>query len=222
MLVEKLKPGEIKALLVSHNYIEGVLRAKMVLTSQGEFLKFFYDVPGIHRSSLKPKAKLFTQNSETLNRLGFVAPNVTRLAHCPEERAWMVIYKRLPGDDLRVLGNASHLEAMPEYLARLHQKGVYFRGIHLGNVLFQGAADYALIDTSGMAIWPMPLTIWQRLRNLGRLLSFPEDVELFETFGVSRFCDEYCAAAGLVGWRRDWLTRAVTTRVEAELRSRTA
>lgn len=128
----------------------------------------------------------------------------------------MVTYKQLPGDDLRALNDASHLEAMPKYLARLHGRGVYFRGIHLGNVLYQGEGRYALIDISGMTIWPMPLTIWQRLRNLGRFVSFPEDIALFQAFGVSRFCDEYCSAAGLGGWRRAWLTRAVMARAEAK------
>ena len=129
----------------------------------------------------------------------------------------MVTYKSLSGEDVRALWDVKYLEGMADYLARLHQSGVYFRGIHLGNVLLQDSGGYALIDISGMTIWPWPLTIWQRLRNLGRFVSFPEDVALFHAYGVQRFCDEYCAAAGLKGWRKAWLTRAVLARVAAEL-----
>jgi hypothetical protein len=218
--VEQLQPGEISKILADNDYVEGLLRAKMVPTRDGQFLKFFYDQPGLHWSSLQPKACRFTQNAINLNRSGFVAPRVNRLARCAEEHTWMVTYKSLPGEDVRALWDVKCLEEMAAYMARLHQSGVYFRGIHLGNILCQDEGGYALIDISGMTIWPMPLTIWQRLRNLGRFASFPEDAELFGAYGVQRFCDEYCAAARLKGWRKAWLTREVVTRVEAELSRR--
>lgn len=181
-------------------------------------LSFFYDQPGLHWSRLYPKAKLFTDNAQALLDFGFVAPKIARLANCPEKTAWFVVYKSLAGDDVRELKDSTNLQQMAAHLAKLHDKGIYFLGIHLGNVLRQDDSC-GLIDIAGMTVWPMPLTIWQRLRNVGRFLSFPEDVEMFEDYGAERFFEEYCDAAQLKGWRKAWLTRAVLARVRKALRT---
>tara|TARA_R110002073_G_scaffold205_7_gene2653 strand:- start:5576 stop:6247 length:672 start_codon:yes stop_codon:yes gene_type:complete len=218
MPVERVHPDVLQKLLDDNNVDVAPLRPKMVATRSGEYIKFFYDQPGLHWSSFYPKAKRFTDNAHALLKFGFVAPRITRLAHCPEEMAWFIVYKRLPGDDVRELADSSNLKQMANFLAHLHQKGIYFRGIHLGNVLVT-ENTYSLIDFAGMTLWPMPLTTWQRLRNIGRFVSFPEDIELFKEYGVERFCAEYCDAAELKGWRRAWLTRAVLARVREAVKT---
>lgn len=214
LVLELIHPDVIQQLLESNYYVFGKLRPKMVSAMNGEYIKFFYDQRGLHWSSFRPKARLFVSNAERLISFGLVAPIARRFSYCPETSAWIVIYPRLPGEDLRSIGTVDGLQGLAAYMARLHQHGVYFRGIHLGNVLMS-KTEFGLIDIAGMTIWRRELNIWQRLRNIGRFLSFPEDVKLFADFGIERFVIEYCNAAGLVGWKRAWLTRAVYTRVEA-------
>ena len=67
------------------------------------------------------------------------------------------------------------VERFGKFLAQLHDKKVYFRSLHLGNVLLMDDGEFALIDIADMRIYPSPLRNALRQRNLRHMQRYPED-----------------------------------------------
>ena len=124
---------------------------------------------------------------------GISAPVVKDIIHCPEYPLHMVVYDRIDGKDLRELCDelgSSQLGLVPEYLAHLHQQGVFFRAIHLGNLIYNGDT-LCLIDIADVHIRQTPLSILQRARNVAHLINSDLDKARFTSYGVNRFVTEY-------------------------------
>jgi hypothetical protein len=60
-------------------------------------------------------------------------------------------------------------EAFTRFVIRLHECGVYFRSLHLGNVVYTPEHRFGLIDISDARIRLRRLSKRQRARNLRRL-----------------------------------------------------
>jgi hypothetical protein len=82
-------------------------------------------------------------------------------------------------------------------LALLHRHRIFFRAVHLGNVLVQPDGAMALIDLSETQFRRLPLSRRLRCVNLRQMMSYPEDRRAIEQFGLERFIQLYLAAAGL-------------------------
>ncbi|MNJ72965.1 3-deoxy-D-manno-octulosonic-acid kinase [compost metagenome] len=67
------------------------------------------------------------------------------------------------------------MERVGAFLGQLHELGVYFRSLHLGNVLILPDGRFGLIDLSDMQISGRPLARWKRERNLQHMLRYAED-----------------------------------------------
>jgi tRNA A-37 threonylcarbamoyl transferase component Bud32 len=93
-----------------------------------------------------------------------------------------VHYWPLPGETLRhVLSNSPNarrqelVEQFGELLAKLHASGVYFRSVHLGNVLVQPNGQLGLIDLADMRISHFALSLHKRQRNLKHMRRYIDD-----------------------------------------------
>ncbi|WP_336145611.1 lipopolysaccharide kinase InaA family protein, partial [Klebsiella pneumoniae] len=60
----------------------------------------------------------------------------------------------------------SLIERFGRFMAQLHERGVYFRSLHLGNVLLLEDGEFGLIDVADMRIFPSALRNTLRQRNL--------------------------------------------------------
>ncbi|HZJ92281.1 MAG TPA: toluene tolerance protein, partial [Thiopseudomonas sp.] len=60
--------------------------------------------------------------------------------------------------------------------------GVYFRSIHLGNVVLTPECELGLIDISDMKIFRRPLSKWQRKRNFEHMVRDERDREWLGIF----------------------------------------
>lgn len=167
------------------------LGPKVLRLQDGSFLKLFRKRRYFSSETLKPYAKRFADNATTLQRLGFTCPQIIGVYRVEDPvNGTAVHYLPLPGDTLRsrlehaaparaaqLIGKFGHL------LARLHRKGVYFRSIHLGNVLVLPSDELALIDIADMHIGRFPLSLHKRLRNLKHMRRYPQDSNwLFERY----------------------------------------
>ncbi|MCB1645146.1 MAG: hypothetical protein KDI36_06815, partial [Pseudomonadales bacterium] len=115
-----------------------------------------------------------------------------------------LFYPQLPGLDFRQLcseGQVRLLEPLATQLAGLHHKGIYFRAIHLGNLLHQESEGLALLDISDLYVRNRPLRLLLRARNILHLIRARQDRQYFESFGPDRFIAEYLQASGLSAWR---------------------
>lgn len=159
------------------------LGPKVLKLTDGSFLKLFRKRPLLSRETLKPYAKRFAENAERLKRLGFHSPQIIEVYWLDDPiNKTAVHYWPLPGQTLRqTLGNSDAarrqqlIELFGELLAKLHASGVYFRSVHLGNVLVQPDGQLGLIDLADMRISRFALGRRKRQRNLKHMQRYTED-----------------------------------------------
>ncbi|GJL81408.1 MAG: hypothetical protein DHS20C01_10420 [marine bacterium B5-7] len=176
--------------------------ANVWLTADDRIIKAFHRQRGFIANRLWSYARRFTSHASRLERRGIRSVKVEEMYRCPEVGSELVIYKRLPGKSLRELEPNSNEEsqafdALPGYLAKLHCHGIHFRGIHLGNILYDGETGFALIDVGFMRFYPWPLGIIERATAFRKILAYPEDRERIVRVGLQPFMQGYVDAAGL-------------------------
>jgi len=80
---------------------------------------------------------------------------------------------------------------------RLHDRGIYFRAVHLGNVLITANGDFGLIDISEARCRRLPLSPAMRARNFRPLFAYVADLAAIEEHGFGAFVRTYLDAAEL-------------------------
>lgn len=202
---------------ISSKELEELLRDKQVmfgtrqqpalmLSQDNEIIKFFYQRKRWSTSRFYPQALRFRANSQRLIELKINAPMVKEIIHCPDVPTDLIIYDRLDGCDLRMLceqGKTKCLAELPAFLIDLHDKGVYFRAIHLANVLKQNSG-MAIVDISDLSAQSRPLSAWQRARNIAHLFNARSDHVHFQQYGLDRFVNDYLAQGGLSKREARW------------------
>ncbi|WP_369988393.1 O-antigen ligase family protein [Pseudomonas xanthosomatis] len=157
------------------------LGPKVLRLTDGTFLKLFRRRAWYTSGRFNPYAVRFARNSQQLATMGFVTPTIVGLYRFADAST-AVQYQPLPGQTLR---QAMAQSESPEerqalvlsfgsYLARLHENGVYFRSLHLGNVLVH-QGGFALIDLADMRILPSALSPALRQRNLRHMQRYDQD-----------------------------------------------
>lgn len=183
----------------------GVYGPKVLKLPSGHYLKVFNPKSGFTKRGLFPKYKTFVRNAEHLARISIPSIEIIQVYYLSHTRAYAVEYAPLEGVDLRSLAveePSKTLEDFIPFLIKLHEKGIYFRGIHLGNVLKLNKGGHGLIDMADLYFSLRPLSIHKRVRNLRHMLNNRDDALLFKTFGVQHFLKMYEEQAGLVGFSR--------------------
>lgn len=155
---------------------------KVARLSNGDFLKLYRRKRLLSSSLWAPPAKLFARNAHCLMELGINAPTVKDLFIIPARQLSAVRYQPLPGETLRQRWRGMETECRARdvqrfgaFLGELHEKGIYFRSLHLGNVLALPDESFGLIDLSDMQIGSAALSPWKRRRNLQHMLRYAED-----------------------------------------------
>ncbi len=177
---------------------------KVLRTGDGIILKLFRTKHCLSSARLYSYARRFVRNARRLRKLAIPTVevrDVRRLSSPPRD---VVFYRELAGDPLRdSLAAAAPDEArhmllgFADFVARLHRKGVYFRSLHLGNVLILPDTGFGLIDISDLRVRRRPLGLRARARNFRHLMRRAEDAALIEHIGSEEFFSEYCRQAGL-------------------------
>lgn len=199
--MQVLNKQELQQFVKNHKVIYGTEQQPgLMLTSNNEIVKAFYRRKRFSMSTFFPQAKRFVANCRKLLERNVCGPIAREIIYCPEIPVYMVVYERLEGQDLRELcaeTGSDCLGILPDYLAFLHSKGIYFRAIHLGNVLCS-TDDLAIIDISDLRAFNSSLGVFQRARNLAHLLNAEDDKAYFDSYGVSQFVLKYerCAKFG--------------------------
>lgn len=141
---------------------------KVIRLANGDFLKIFRSRRNTLLERLLPAAKRFQRNSERLNDRGIATPKVHDTFWIERDnRISACVYQPLQGTPLDSLFSAARSEfniLLPElaaYILQMHRSGIYFRSLHLGNILRTPDAGFGLIDF---------LDIRFKGRPLGRLL----------------------------------------------------
>jgi len=168
----------------------------------GDFIKVFRRKRWLSRSLWQPPAKRFAQNAHQLILLDIAAPVVTELLRMPQGKS-AVRYIPLPGQTLRKrweqlmpTQRALEIEQFGHFLGQLHNNGVYFRSLHLGNVLYLPDNRFGLIDLADMSISSQALFSYKRRRNLKHMLRYADDANWLLTEHKDCWLSGYAQSAG--------------------------
>lgn len=102
---------------------------------------------------------------------------------------YVVEYAPLPGETLKrlleqQLLNPALIIQLGRFIAELHAKGIYFRSLHLGNIVLSPQGQLGLIDIADMDIYPWSLWFTTRLRSFRHLTRY---AALNAAFGQTRW-----------------------------------
>lgn len=153
---------------------------KVLRLLDGSILKLFRRKRLISSAAWYPYAQRFADNCETLACRGVPCPRIHAIYRVGEIARDAVHYDPLPGRTLRQLllqgdEDDSLLYRFGHFLAELHQQGIYFRSVHLGNVVLTPENHLGLIDVADMRTYRSPLSRPMRLRNFKHLLRYESD-----------------------------------------------
>ncbi len=149
---------------------------KVVELESGQFLKIFHTRRHPLLARLRPATERFARNAEHLQQLGIATPRVVEVFWIDRDRGVSgCLYEPLPGQSLeQIYLAAPHqvqqwLGSLAQFIRHLHRQGIYFRSLHLGNILRLPSGDYGLIDILDLQHKRRALNNWQIQRNFQHL-----------------------------------------------------
>jgi len=153
---------------------------KVLRLQDGSMLKLFRRKRLLTSAAWYPYARRFADNCRHLAARGIPCPQVNAVYRIGEIERDAVHYAPLPGATLRQLIEAGTAHAplraqLGEFIAQLHENGVYFRSAHLGNVVLTPTGELGLIDIADLRLYRRPLKRSLRERNFKHMLRYPQD-----------------------------------------------
>jgi tRNA A-37 threonylcarbamoyl transferase component Bud32 len=160
---------------------------KVLLLADGTYLKMFRVKRLFTSARLFPYWRRFQVNAEKLAELGIPTLKVKEVYRVPHLDRTAVHYDALPGETLRQVKrfDADLAARLGEFIRELHDKGVYLRSMHLGNVVLTPEGRLGLIDVADMRVKSSPLSNQLRFRNFHHLCRYTEDRKVIEPFAES-------------------------------------
>ncbi|MFC3608425.1 phosphotransferase [Stutzerimonas tarimensis] len=169
---------------------------KVVSLADGLFLKIFHTRRHPLLARLEPAALRFTRNTEALRERGIAAPQVTETFWLDHKTGLSgCLYTPLAGESIDRIFRQDAEQAqrlipdLAKFIRRLHQSGIYFRSLHLGNVLLLPDGQFGLIDVLDLKARRGPLNRWLVRRNFSHLRRYLERTR-FQGFPLERL--EHC------------------------------
>lgn len=181
--IRRLTPTALHTLSANAQVIEeDGLGPKVLRLVDGSFLKLFRARRWYTSGSFNSYSERFAVNSVRLRQMGFPTPHILNLYRLNDGSS-AVHYTPLPGHTLRqVLQGLTApdvrqalVERFGKFMAQLHEQGVYFRSLHLGNVLVLEDGEFGLIDVADLRLYPSALSLSLRQRNLRHMQRYTVD-----------------------------------------------
>lgn len=156
---------------------------KVLRLADGSILKLFRRRRAISSAALFPYARRFAGNARLLANRDIPVPQVLRVVRIPAIERDAVHYLPLAGRPLRELVRSglsaerqAALQALfTRFVIHLHDQGIYFRSLHLGNVILTPDERLGLIDFADMRVHPWALGRYLRARNMRRMQGVAEE-----------------------------------------------
>jgi len=175
-----INPAQLNELLADGVVLEqfGSDLPKVIKLKDGEFVKFFRVKHLISKYRFINPAKHFARNAARLAKREIPALQHVRHYRVPHNKLWAVRYRGLEGVSVRELLlqgqlNDDIVERLARFIFTLHEKGVYFRSLHFGNIIVAPGGELGLIDFLDCYFRPR-LIEFQRNRNFAHLYRYDE------------------------------------------------
>jgi hypothetical protein len=163
---------------------------KVMKLDNGNIIKLFRRKRLLSSALFAPYAIRFTNNAFKLKALDIPTITPSTLLYCRQRKMHIIEYQPLEGELLRGLLKNSTDDKLftitAEFIAELHNKGVYFRSLHFENIIYHDGRP-GLIDIADMKIYPGPLSHSLRKRNFQHFMRYPADAALINGFGQDKF-----------------------------------
>ncbi len=152
---------------------------KVLHLEDGSILKIFRSRKPALLTRLNPEAQRFKRNALRLAALGIATPQI-------RECSWLnrpagvsaCLYRPLEGislDQLFANDRSRFNDLLPElatFIRTLHRRGIYFRSLHLGNILQTPGKQFGLIDFLDIRFKRAPLRKSLIKRNFAHLHNY--------------------------------------------------
>lgn len=173
---------------------------KVLQLPNGEYLKVFRLRHRLSWARFQGYAQRFSRHASKLTALGIPTIRVlecyevknahlldyplvknqlseTTQVSAPLSHTFVVHYAPLAGKTLKDLLDQQQLQTqhviqLGAFIAELHEKGIHFRSLHLGNIVLTPAGSMGLIDIADMKIYPWSLWFGTRLRSFRHLTRY--------------------------------------------------
>ncbi|AIZ35337.1 polymerase [Pseudomonas parafulva] len=181
---------------------EDGLGPKVLELRDGSFLKLFRRRDWYTSGAWHPYSARFVRNSQRLALAGIATPDVLELM-VRTDGSQGVRYRPLSGQTVRQALQASTspqerqqlVHRLGQFIARLHDQGVYFRSLHLGNILLLNSGEFGLIDLADMRLLPSALSAELRRRNLRHMQRYDQDRQWLFEEQVDALLEGYASTA---------------------------
>jgi len=169
---------------------------RVLLSPDGMFIKLFLLKRLFSSALFFPYVLRFKRNTILLRKLGIPTVDVKEIYYMPATRRYVMIYPLMPGVTLREYleedeKNRGIMPDVARFLAELHNKGIYFRAVHFGNILVLPVGGFGLIDVDAMTTKKRSLGPWRRARNFKHFLKYRTDFREVRSFGFPEFLRRY-------------------------------
>jgi tRNA A-37 threonylcarbamoyl transferase component Bud32 len=164
---------------------------KVLSLPDNRYFKAFFHKSWFSGSHIISRASKFARNANKLKQKGITTIDIEDVFKLKRPTRHCVVYQGVSGITLR-----QALESSPQdtalcqqvgsYIAELHDKGIMFRSLHLGNVIVMPNQALALIDISDMQVNRTALSRWERERNFLHVLRYREDKDLLDLEAFSK------------------------------------
>ena len=173
---------------------------KVLLLPDGTYLKLFRRKRLLSSALWSPYSQRFVNACRILALRCIPCPEVIALYRVSGIVRDVVHYHPLPGQTLRQLlkqgmddeESVQLRRQLGAFVARLHLLGIYFRSLHLGNIVRTPSGALGLIDLADIRIFRRSLNWHQRPRNLKHMLRYPKEAQWLNR--TSDFLEAYRAA----------------------------
>ncbi len=172
---------------------------------KNEIIKIFNVRGYISSGFFNTYASRIIKNSIKLKEHEISSIEITNeLAFQYNNRLSGVSYKYIPGKTYRDLGNKITKEMITDlakYISIIHKKGIYFRAMHLGNILLHNKKLF-LIDIAKIHFYPWPLFIFTRARAFRRMIKYKDDIKHFGLINYKNLINEYMVSSKFNSFER--------------------
>jgi hypothetical protein len=175
---------------------------KVLQLPNGLMVKLFRLKRRLSSAIIRPYAKRFERGARRLREIGIPTIEVLDTFRVRSIGRDVVVYHPLEGETLREALNYSYnkealLKPFSAFFAGLHDRGIYFRAIHFGNVIVLPNGEFGLIDVSELRISQFSLSVRKRVRNFKPIFRYKEDRTAILDFGLDLFLDSYIENSSL-------------------------
>jgi tRNA A-37 threonylcarbamoyl transferase component Bud32 len=187
--------GEFEALCANAEILRGKKRPRVIRHDTNLISKIWYKKKKLSSDWIYPYYLRFYRNSKKLLSHGIVAPKVRAVIKVKKTYIRMVTYEEIHGLTVRDIlqhnkGDLS-IPKLAQFIGRLHDKGIFFTSLHMGNIIKLESGDFGLIDVSNTHFYYFPLGLRTRARNLCNLASYTEDIDLIQRDMNTNIIEEY-------------------------------